>query len=196
VKAPVLIICNHISQTDIGFVLAALPARFRHRVAVAMEGEILNRMRNPPWEFGWWRRIVERFKWFGVTAWFNAFPMASRSGVRESFAYAGESADRGYNVLVFPEGRRSLDGTMWPFRAGIGILAQRLSLPVVPMRIDGLFPYRQARKKFVGSGKIRVTIGKPVQFAADAAPEEITSALEETVRSLEWKDTDEAGEAE
>jgi long-chain acyl-CoA synthetase len=187
VNGPVLLICNHISQTDIGFVLAALPPRLRHRVALAMEGELLDKMLHPAPEFGAWRRFVERFKWFGLVAWFNVFPMASRSGVRESFAYAGESADRGYNILVFPEGRRTLDGAMWPFRAGIGILTQKLGLPVVPMRIDGLFPIRQARKKYAPPGTVRVTVGKPVRFSADTPPEKITSALEETVRLLEWK---------
>jgi long-chain acyl-CoA synthetase len=186
-KPPALLICNHISQTDIGFVLAALPPRLRHRVAVAMEGEILDQMLHPPWEYGPWQRFVERFKWFGLVAWFNVFPMASRSGVRESFAYAGESADRGYNILVFPEGRRTLDGAMWPFRAGIGILAQKLGLPVVPLRIDGLFPIRQARKKYAPPGTVRVTIGKPVRFAADVSPEGITSELEATMKALEWK---------
>ncbi|MBI3662332.1 MAG: AMP-binding protein [Acidobacteria bacterium] len=185
-KGPALFICNHISQNDIGLVQWALPPRFRHRLAVAMEGEQLERMRKPPWEFGFLRRCLERFKWFAIVAWFNVFPMASRSGVRESFAYAGESADRGYNLLVFPEGRRTLDGTMWPFRAGIGVLATRLGLPIVPMRIDGLFEYRKAGKKWTPPGAVRVSIGAPLRCAAGTDPAQITRELESLVASLEW----------
>ncbi len=186
VQPPALFICNHISQNDIGFVLWALPARFRHRLAVAMEGEQLEEMRRPPWEAGFSRRCLERFKWFAIVAWFNVFPMASRSGVRESFSYAGESADRGYNLLVFPEGRRTLDGTMWPFRAGIGVLATRLNLPIVPMRIDGLFEFRKAGKKRTPWSAVRVSIGRPVRYAPDSDPAQITHELERHVASLEW----------
>jgi len=185
-QGPALFICNHISQTDIGMVLWALPPRFRHRLAVAMEGEQLEQMRKPPWEFGFFKRCVERFKWFAIVAWFNVFPMAARSGVRESFAYAGESADRGYNLLVFPEGRRTLDGTMWPFRAGTGVLATRLGLPIVPMRIDGLFEYRKAGKKWTPPGAVRVSIGEPVRFPAGADSTEITRELESQAAALEW----------
>ncbi len=185
-RGPAMFICNHISQNDIGFVLWALPPRFRHRLAVAMEGEQMEQMRKPSWEFGFAKRALEKFKWFAIVAWFNVFPMASRSGVRESFAYAGESADRGYNLLVFPEGRRTLDGTMWPFRAGIGVLATRLSLSIVPMRIDGLFEFRKARKKWTPPGAVRVSIGRPVRFPTDAEPAQITRELQEQVAALEW----------
>lgn len=188
-QVPALFICNHISQNDIGMVQWALPPRFRHRLAVAMEGEQLEQMRNPPWEFGFFKRCLEKFKWFAIVAWFNVFPMAARSGVRESFAYAGESADRGYNLLVFPEGRRTLDGSTWPFRAGIGVLATRLGLPIVPLRIDGLFEFRKAGKKWTPSGAVRVSIGKPVRFPAGADPAEITRQLESQVAALEWPAT-------
>jgi long-chain acyl-CoA synthetase len=185
-QGPALFICNHISQTDIGMVLWALPPRFRHRLAVAMEGEQMEQMRKPSWEFGFFKRCLEKFKWFAIVAWFNVFPMAARSGVRESFAYAGESADRGYNLLVFPEGRRTLDGTMWPFRAGTGVLATRLGLPIVPMRIDGLFEFRKAGKKWTPPGAVRVSIGEPVRVPAGADPAEITRKLESQMAALEW----------
>jgi long-chain acyl-CoA synthetase len=188
VRGPVIVICNHISQVDIGFVLWALPARLRHRLAVAMEGEYLERLRNPAPEIRGLARWVERFKWFACVAWFNAFPMASRSGVRESFAYCGEAVDRGYNLCIFPEGQRTKHGGMNPFRAGIGLLVERLRLPVVPLRIDGLWPYRAAGKKFARPGSIRVSIGPPVRFPRDAQPADITRQLEVLVASMEWKE--------
>ena len=59
----------------------------------------------------------------------NLFPLPREAGFRESFAYAGESVDRGYSLLVFPEGRHTTDGKMLPFRAGIGLLANNLQIP-------------------------------------------------------------------
>ena len=109
---------------------------------------------------------------------------AQRAGFRESFAFAGESADRGYNLLVFPEGGLTLDGTIQPFRAGIGLLASGVRLPVVPLRIDGLFALRQARRKTARPGQVRVTIGEPVRFEPETDPEEIARELERRVVAL------------
>ena len=183
---PVLVISNHITEIDIGFILAALPARLRHSLAVAMIGERLSDMRNPPPGTGFFRRWLDRLDYFLVVALFNVFPLPQRSGYRESFAYAGASADRGYSVLVFPEGRRTPDGNLSPFRAGIGLLAKRLNLPVVPVRIDGLFELARAHRRFAPPGAVRVSIGTPLQFAPGDAEETIVARLQQVVAALEW----------
>src|SRR5205085_2011719 len=90
-------------------------------------------------------------------------------GFRRSFAYAGEAVDRGYSVLVFPEGRHTTDGNMNPFRAGIGLLAQNLGIPVLPMRIDGLYEIKQAGKKFAAPYKISVRSRSTVAAASSCA---------------------------
>ncbi len=92
--------------------------------------------------------------------------------------------DRGYSILVFPEGRHTTDGKMLPFRAGIGLLANNLELPVVPMRIDGLFELKQAGKKFAPPGRIKVKIGAPVRFEPDTDPQQIARELRERVAEL------------
>jgi len=73
--------------------------------------------------------------------------LAEQAGFRESFAYAGESVDRGYSILVFPEGHHTSDGKIRPFRAGAGMLANNLAVPVVPLRISGLFRVEAGREK-------------------------------------------------
>jgi long-chain acyl-CoA synthetase len=186
VKGPALVISNHITEIDIGFILAALPPRLRHRLAVAMIGERLRDMRNPPAGAGFFRSWLDRLEYFLIVALFNVFPLPQRSGYRESFAYAGATADRGYSVLVFPEGRRTPDGNLSPFRAGIGLLAKRLGLPVIPVRIDGLYELRIAERRAAPPGAVRVSIGAPLQFAADATEESVVAALEASVRSLAW----------
>jgi long-chain acyl-CoA synthetase len=184
VRGPVLVIANHITRSDVGFVLAALPPRLRYRLAVAMKGETLRAMRHPPAGMGIFRRLLERLNYALVVALFNVFPLPQQSGYRESFSFAGESVDRGWSVLVFPEGQRTRDGKMAPFRSGIGLLAMRLNLPVIPIRIDGLFELKQARKKFARPGHVRVTVGEPVRFGPDADPEAIARELERRVAAL------------
>ncbi len=183
-KGPVLIISNHITQVDVGFILLALPFRMRHRLAVAMWGELLHAMRHPPKSLGFFRRCLEQLSYFLVVALFNVFPLPQQSGFRESFAYAGECADGGLSILVFPEGRRTPDGKMCPFRAGIGMLARNLNLPVLPMRIDGLFELKQKGRKLAPPGAVTVRIGPPVRFDAEMEPEKIAAELERRVATL------------
>jgi long-chain acyl-CoA synthetase len=181
---PILIISNHITQVDLGFILPALPLRIRHRLAVAMLGEMLREMRHPPAELGFFRRSKEKLSYFLVVGLFNVFPLPQQTGFRESFAFAGQCVDRGYSILVFPEGRRTPDGKMSPFRTGIGMLAKNLGLPVLPIRIDGLFELKQQGRKLAPPGTVRVTIGSLVRFEPEATPEWIAAELERRMSAL------------
>jgi long-chain acyl-CoA synthetase len=184
VRGPVLVVSNHITYVDIGCVLAALPAKFRHRLATAMVGERLSLMRRPPKEMNFFARMLNRVNYFLVTALFNVFPLPKESGFRESFAFAGDLADRGWNILVFPEGELTPDGKVGRFRSGIGLLATRLGVSVVPVRIDGLFEMKQAGRRFARRGDVRVGIGPPVLYELGTIPDEIPRDLERRVREL------------
>ncbi len=184
VRGPVLVICNHIGDVDPGFVLTALPARLRHKLAIATGGETLEILRTPWATRGFVGRAYDRVKWALGVSLLNLFPLPREAGFRESFAYAGESVDRGYSLLVFPEGRHTTDGKMLPFRAGIGLLANNLQIPVVPMRIDGLFEVKQTGKKFTRPGQVKIKIGTPVQFEPRNDPEWIARELQKIVDQL------------
>jgi long-chain acyl-CoA synthetase len=181
---PLLVICNHIGDIDPGFVLTALPAHFRHKLAIATGGEALQKLRTPPKSRNVLGRGYDQVKWGLGVSLLNLFPLPREAGFRESFEYAGECMDRGFNVLVFPEGHHTIDGKLKPFFPGIGLLATRLGVPVVPMRIDGLFETKQAGKKFAWPGQIRVKIGIPVQFQTDDSAERIAKELEIRVAGL------------
>jgi long-chain acyl-CoA synthetase len=114
----------------------------------------------------------------------NLFPLPREAGFRESFAFAGETVDRGYSVLLFPEGRHTEDGTIRPFRAGIGLLANSLRIPVVPMRIDGLFELKRAGKRFAWPHAIRIKIGPPLQSNPESDPQWIARDLQKRVENL------------
>jgi long-chain acyl-CoA synthetase len=184
---PVLVICNHVSMIDPGLLLWALPPRFRHKLAIAMEGERLFAMRRPGRDQGLLRRCLERIKYSLVVTVFNVFPLPQKSGFRDSFAYAGQSVDRGFSILVFPEGVTTQDGKMAAFRGGIGMLAANLGIPVVPVRIDGLFELKAARRRVSAPRAITVTIGEPVRFNSNQDPAAITAELESRVAGLALK---------
>ena len=158
-----LIVANHVSTFDGPLIEYALPAALRRRIAVAMSGEMLDDYRhfrnpepiNPSGRFF----LPGPLFYYLLTALFNVFPLPRRRDFQPSFAHAGLAMDRGYNVLVFPEGTRSAEGKLAPFRPGIGLLAKQCGAMVLPVglrgagRVEGrpaaLVPLRRHR----GSGR-------------------------------------------
>jgi long-chain acyl-CoA synthetase len=183
-SGPMLVVSNHITDVDFAFVQAALPARLGNRTATATRGEDLEALHTPAAGRGWLSGIYDRVRWALGVSLLNLFPLPREAGFRQSFTYAGEAVDRGYSVLVFPEGRHTADGKMNPFRAGIGLLANNLGIPVLPMRISGLFELKQAGKKFAPPWKISVRIGQPMKFAPGSDPEQIARELQSAVEAL------------
>jgi long-chain acyl-CoA synthetase len=188
-NGPALFVANHVTLGDHALVLAGLPARRRNRLAIAMEGELLRNWIHPPAG----TRLSLRLRWFAqyflVNLFFHVFPLPKQSGFRRSFAYAGECIDRGESVLVFPEGMRAPRGQMQMrhFKAGIGVLAQALNVPVVPVRLEGLYELKRRRQYFANRGTVRVTFGEPVTFASDTTPQTIAQDLEHHVAMLATK---------
>src|SRR5690348_4001105 len=183
-KGPLLVICNHIDDVDVGFVQTALPFRFRHKLATAAGGEALQALRTPPQDRNIFLRVFDRIEWFFGVMLLNLFPLPRQAGFRDSFRFAGESVDRGYSILVFPEGRHTKDGKMNPFRSGIGLLAKNLGIPVLPMRIDELFEVKNAGKRIARPYQISVKIGTPISFSAETEPESIPATLQQAVEQL------------
>ncbi len=187
IKGPVLFVSNHITRkVDFGLILFVLPSRFRHRLATAMGGETLQTFRHPPDEWFFAKRWLWQLAYFSLVALFNVFPLPQLSGFRESFRFAGDSADRGYSVLVFPEGiinDRDTPG-MIPFQSGIGLLAQNLNIPIVPLRIDGLWRMKQENRRLAHLGELTVQIGAPVTFPPNTSAAAIASHLQSLIQAL------------
>ena len=183
VNGPALLISNHVTDIDAGLILSALPLRWRMRLAIATQGELLREWRYPAAALPWYLRWKSRVAYALAAALFNVFSIPRQSGFRQSFAYAGEAVDRGWNILIFPEGTETPDGGIQPFKAGIGLLASELNVPVIPIKLHGLFELKQKRELFPRAGAVSVTFGEPIRFSEQTA-EEIRKELERRVREL------------
>ena len=181
---PMLIISNHVTAYDGALVEYALPGRIRRWTAAAMLGEMLEdyrHFRDPD---------TRRFMLFGpaaywlLTALYNVFPLPRRRDFQRSFAHAGEAMDRGYSVLVFPEGTRSAAGQLAPFRPGIGLLAKQSHAPVLPVAILGLGELKAKGSGWFRSGKIEIRVGEPMRFGPLESEAAITEALHASVQAL------------
>ena len=176
-SSPVLIVCNHVTAYDPAFVLYALPGRIRRRVAIAMAGEMLLDFRRGRNQENWFLNLVVPIAYLLITGLFNVFPLPQLSGFRRSFRHAGEAMDRGYNVLVFPEGRRSDDEGALPFKSGAGLLWKELGTPALPVRLRGLGQIKAQHARWFRTNRISVSVGRLVPLDVDKSPEELTEIL-------------------
>jgi long-chain acyl-CoA synthetase len=185
---PMLIIANHVTAFDAPLVQYALPAALRRRIAVAMSGEMLDDYRHfrnseplhPTGRFF----LPGPLFYLLVTALFNVFPLPRRRDFQPSFTHAGRAMDRGYNVLVFPEGTRSAEGELARFRPGIGLLAKQCGAAVLPVAIRGLGELKMRKGGWFRSGMIEVRLGEPMRFKTTDSEAVITAQLHETVERL------------
>jgi long-chain acyl-CoA synthetase len=177
---PVLLFANHVSAYDVPLILYALPASMRRRVAVAMAGEMILNFRKARNLGNWFLNLCGPPGYFLMTALFNVFPLPQLANFRKSFAHAGRAMDRGFHVLVFPEGKRTDDGVMHSFQKGSGMLWKELQCNALPVYLEGM-----NSKKWFRSGKLSIRIGKPIPFNPDLEPTEATRILEDAVRLLQ-----------
>jgi long-chain acyl-CoA synthetase len=181
--SPVIFAANHQSHMDTPVIMAALPARFRYRVAPAMAKEFFKAHFFPS-DFSRGAHFTNSLSYYLATLFFNAFPIPQReAGARQTLRYIGEVLEDGHSVLIYPEGRRSTTGDVEPFRAGIGMIASRLNVPVVPVRIEGLDKVLHPTWKMARPGRVRVAFGAPLRLAGDDY-EALARQAEEAVRKL------------
>ena len=180
-QGPAVFASNHQSHMDTPAILAALPARHRYRIAPAMSKEFFAAHFHPHG-----RPFGERFKrsleYYLAALCFNAFPLPQReSGAGEALHYAGELAGEGWSILIYPEGERTNAGELLPFRPGVAMMASRLGLPVVPVRIRGLEKVLHKTARRATRGPVEIAFGRPITPAG----QDWRALVEETERSVQ-----------
>jgi long-chain acyl-CoA synthetase len=95
----------------------------------------------------------------------------------------GRLVEAGVNILIFPEGGHSRDGTMQPFQLGLGVMVKELGIPVVPIKISGTDKVRPHDARFPKRGQVTVTFGKPLRFRFEE-PAEIVEKTRQAVEKL------------
>jgi len=168
-RAPFIVAANHTSFMDVPVILRALPRRLRGAIAPAMSPDHFRK----PWQLELTRLC------------FNGFLLKpDANAVQGALHHAVHLANTGHAILIFPEGRLTPDGAIHPFRAGTAVMAERLQLPVVPMRIDGLYEVWPEHQRKPGNGTVRVRIGAPLKMNAGESAVEFTKRLEEVIRRV------------
>jgi long-chain acyl-CoA synthetase len=179
---PVVFASNHQSHMDVPVILAAMPGRWRARVAPAMAKEFFKAHFFPA-GYSWHQRFTNSLNYYLAAFYFNAFPLPQReAGARQTLKYMGELTGQGWSILIFPEGERSNDAIL-PFRGGIGMIGSRLDIPIVPVRIEGVNRVLPVHGTFARPGPVRVAFGAPIRLHGDDYAA-MASTVERAVRAL------------
>ena len=162
---PAVYIANHCSQFDTLAVIKSLPIKQRIKLYTAgakdyfFEGKL--------------RLIGPLFRLF-----FNTFAFSRTTNIKQGLKDFGEIINRGGNVLIFPEGTRSITGKLQPFKSGIGLIVWNMNTPVIPIKITGLYEILPKGSHFPKPGNVKVKIGKAARFSRMQSFQEITNKLE------------------
>lgn len=87
---------------------------------------------------------------------------SSVAGIKQTISDAEKMLRQGMSVVIFPEGSRTHDGHMIPFKRGAFMLAGEFGLPVVPITINGAYKVMPRNTYNISPGKICLTIHKPI----------------------------------
>ncbi|MCZ6891014.1 MAG: AMP-binding protein, partial [Chloroflexi bacterium] len=166
--SPVLFAANHCLPLDNGLIIKTMPAKLRRRLAIAAAAEL---MRNPVWAV--FNPLLG-----------NAFPFSREGNVRASLENLGSILDRGWSVLIYPEGRLTIGGPMQPFMDGTGLMAMEGNVPIVPLRLHIHRLGRPNRVTFLRRSDVEIRFGKPLTFPPGTPYTEVTRAIEEAVKAL------------
>ena len=182
-EGPVVFASNHQSHMDVPIILSALPGRWRARVAPAMLKEFFKAHFSRA-EHTWWEWFTNSLNYSLACFYFNTFPIPQReAGARQTLRYMGELTSGGWSILIFPEGVRAETGDIRPFRGGIGMIASRLDVPVVPVRLDGVDRVLHPTWKMAKPGRVRVAFGAPLRLRGDDYAA-LAAEVEASVREL------------
>lgn len=153
---------NHQSNTDILALVLVLPTRFRWVLKKSL-------LRIPL--FGWA---------LGRTGAI-AIDRSNRSQSVESLRRAPEKLKGGWSVLIYPEGTRTPDGQLLPFKKGAFMMAVQTGIPILPVTTNGAFKVLPRDTIWFRPGHITVTIGDPI--ATEGLTEQDVPALMEKTRA-------------
>lgn len=168
---PFLITPNHCLHLDNGIILSRLPLGLRWKLSVAAAADSI--YGNP-------------IQGVLASVLANAFPLQREGGVRKSLELLGARLDKGFSVLIYPEGKLTVGGPLQPFKAGAGLMAVEGATPIIPVKLKINSMSIIDRRRFPAPlrGDVELIVGEPIWFDAGTDHAAATTRLEAAVAAL------------
>ncbi len=184
VEPPVIFAANHESHLDTPFIIAALPFRWRRWIAPAAQEGHFHAFLQPS-RPKWAEWVGVGFQYLLACGLFNIYALPRDvTGVRRALRFTGELVEKGYCPLVFPEGERTPNGKMMTFQPGIGLMAVRLGVPIIPVHLRGMYEIFSMHDRWPRMGAVRIRIGKPLRFGENEDYRTAMEKIEKAVTTL------------
>jgi 1-acyl-sn-glycerol-3-phosphate acyltransferase len=169
-QGPYIFVANHSSHLDAPLILAVLPLHQRLQLRIAAAADYFF---TKPW--------LAVF----VTVLLNAFPIARKGAACvNSLVAPAELLRQGYSILLFPEGTRSRDGRLRPFKSGVARLALAEKVCVVPIWIEGAYAAFPKGAKLPRPHKVVIRFGTPMYCTEGDTLPGVIAEIEHQVRAL------------
>ncbi|MGA2215100.1 MAG: AMP-binding protein, partial [Bryobacteraceae bacterium] len=176
-EPPVIFASNHQSYMDVPSILSALPSRWRYRTAPAMRKEFFDQHFHG-------RSFTNSLNYYLSTLFFNCFPIPQREpGALATLRYIGEFSNDKWCLLIFPEGIMMETGEIGTFQPGVGMIASKLGIAVVPIRIRGMDRVLHPTWKMARPGRVDIAFGPALRLTGDDY-RALAKQLEDAVRNL------------
>jgi 1-acyl-sn-glycerol-3-phosphate acyltransferase len=174
---PYVLVANHTSHLDAMVLGSALPWQLRHRTLPLAAGDVF-----------FYRPTIAAF----AANVLNALPMWRKSCGRHALAQLRQRLiEEPCGYILFPEGTRSRDKKMQPFKVGMGMLVAETQAMVIPCHLEGCQEAMNASARFPKPKRIRLRIGPALSFATiqnnREGWEQIVTEVENAVRNLAEK---------
>ena len=174
---PYIIAPNHQSYLDPFIVCSVLPYRLFHDLFVVGATEYF--------ETPLMRWLARQIK---------LFPVDADANLVSAMKAGAFGLHHGKILMLFPEGERSIDGTVKRFKKGAPILAQHLGVPIVPVALRGSFEIWPRNRALNWKAlrpwsrhQVRVQFGSPIRFEPSSDSGESASRLRDAVQRM-WNE--------
>lgn len=114
----------------------------------------------------------------------SAFPIDREGNIKQSLLTIGTYLDAGKSILIFPEGTRSQDGKLQSFKPGIGLIAQQLDVPVIPVKMTGNYEILPKGRSWPRRGATTLIAGKPLRFERTTDTADIVEKIHAAIEAL------------
>jgi len=166
---PFVVISNHTSHLDALVLKAALPLGTGVHAYPVAAGDVF------------FDNVASSVL---TAAFINALPIWRKKATTHALEELRERLARGHSgYILFPEGARSRDGNMLPFKAGLGMLVAGTKIPVVPCYIKGTFEAMPADRTIPRPRRIRIRVGPSMSFESATQDREGWSSVADTAKS-------------
>lgn len=173
---PFIFAPNHNSHLDTPLLLAALPANLRMQTRVAAAADYF---------------FNKRWKGLAVRLLLNAFPFTRKGpGRSSSVLEAAQLLANGHSLLIFPEGTRSPNGNLQPFKRGIGQLAAITGTQIVPVWIEGTHLSLPKGAYWPRRQTIKIVFGKPQTVTPQADTMQVATTVRQEILKLSSQDSE------